>query len=50
MNSPEREAFKKYLGEEDVDFKEGLVVTGDTFVKSEEQKELIKKNTVERCV
>ncbi len=30
LNSPEREAFKKYLGEEDVDFKEGLVVTGDT--------------------
>ena len=44
LNSPEREAFKKYLGEEDVDFKEGLVVTGDTFVQSEEQKELIKKN------
>ena len=43
LNSPEREAFKKYLGEEDVDFKEGLVVTGDTFVDSAEKIAKIKK-------
>lgn len=44
LKSPVREAFKKYLLSQNVDFKEGLVVTGDTFVQSEAQKDEIKKN------
>ena len=43
LKSPAREAFKKYLLSQNVDFKEGLVVTGDTFVQSEAQKDEIKR-------
>lgn len=44
LDSSERNQFKDYLNKQKVDFKEGLVVTGDTFVQSEKQKEEIKQN------
>ena len=44
LNSPARQAFLNYLKENNIDFKEGLIVTGDSFIASNEQKDEIKKN------
>lgn len=44
LDSPERAKFAKYLQDKGVDYKEGLIVTGDSFIASEKQKEAIKKN------
>lgn len=44
LDSSARQSFKNYLLDQNLDFKEGLVVTGDTFVQSEAQKDEIKKN------
>lgn len=39
-----RAKFAVYLKEHDIPFKEGLIVTGDSFIASEAQKDEIKKN------
>lgn len=39
-----RTKFAAYLEEHDIPFKEGLIVTGDSFIASEAQKDEIKKN------
>ena len=44
LNSSARQAFLNYLKENNIDFKEGLIVTGDSFIASNEQKDEIKKN------
>ena len=44
LDSPERTAFADYLKKQNVAFREGLVVTGDSFIASSKQKEAIKKN------
>ena len=43
LDSPERTAFAEYLKKQNIAFREGLVVTGDSFVASSKQKEEIKK-------
>ena len=44
LDSPARQEFLNYLKENNIDFKEGLIVTGDSFIASNEQKDEIKKN------
>ena len=44
LNSPERNAFKDYLDNLNVEYREGLVVTGDSFIASDVQKTPIKHN------
>ena len=44
LDSPERAKFGQYLKSKGVDYKEGLVVTGDSFIASDAQKKTIKKN------
>lgn len=44
LDSPEREDFKHYLERKGVAYKEGLVVTGDSFISSQAQKAAILKN------
>ena len=44
LDSPKRAAFANYLKKQNVAFREGLVVTGDSFIASSKQKEEIKKN------
>lgn len=44
LNSPERAKFAAYLQKNQVKFKTGLIVTGDSFIASEEQKAAIKQN------
>lgn len=44
LNSPERARFAEYLRNQNVKYKEGLVVTGDSFIASDSQKGAIKKN------
>lgn len=44
LNSPQRDKFAQYLKDQNIDFREGLVVTGDSFIASSKQKEEIKKN------
>lgn len=44
LDSPERAAFGKYLKSQGVDYKEGLIVTGDSFIASDAQKDAIRKN------
>lgn len=44
LNSPERAKFGEFLKKQNIDYKEGLVVTGDSFIGSAEQKDEIKKN------
>ena len=44
LNSPARQEFLNYLTANNIDFKEGLIVTGDSFIASNKQKEAIKKN------
>ena len=43
LDSQQRAAFAKYLKEQNVAFREGLVVTGDSFIASTKQKEEIKQ-------
>lgn len=51
LNSPERENFKRYLSQQGVQYKEGLAVTGDSFISSSKQKDEILKNFPEAlCV
>ena len=44
LNNAFRSKFASYLKEHNIPFKEGLIVTGDSFVASEAQKDEIKKN------
>ena len=44
LNSKARDNFLNYLKNNNIDFKEGLIVTGDSFIASNEQKDAIKKN------
>lgn len=44
LDSPERAQFGKYLKEKGVNYKEGLIVTGDSFIASDVQKVPIKNN------
>lgn len=44
LDSEQRKAFLQYLKEKGIEFKEGLIVTGDSFISSQEQKDEIKKN------
>lgn len=44
LKSKARSSFGKYLQKKKVFYREGLIVTGDTFVASEAQKEEIKRN------
>ncbi|MGQ5709131.1 5'-methylthioadenosine/adenosylhomocysteine nucleosidase [Lactobacillus sp. PSON] len=44
LDSDARDKFKTYLKQKGIDYKEGLIVTGDSFIASEKQKEEIKKN------
>lgn len=44
LDSSPRTAFAQYLNAQSVPFREGLVVTGDSFIASTEQKNEIKKN------
>lgn len=44
LASPQREQFAAYLKKSSIAFREGLVVTGDSFISSAAQKEAIKKN------
>lgn len=44
LNSPARTAFAHYLRAQGIAFKEGLVVTGDSFISSAKQKEAIRHN------
>ena len=44
LNSPQRDKFAQYLKDQNIDFREGLVVTGDSFIASSKQKEEIKKS------
>ncbi len=44
LNSSERNKFGQYLQKAGVKYKEGLVVTGDSFISSQAQKDAIKKN------
>lgn len=44
LNSKARESFKSFLKSKNIDFSEGLVVTGDSFIGSQEQKDQISKN------
>ncbi|CCI80915.1 5'-methylthioadenosine/adenosylhomocysteine nucleosidase [Lactobacillus hominis] len=44
LDSDARNKFKGYLTKNNVDFKEGMIVTGDSFISSQEQKDAIKKN------
>ena len=44
LDSPQRTAFARFLQKINVPFKEGLVVTGDSFIGSQAQKEEIKQN------
>ena len=44
LASPERTKFGQYLKSKGVNYKEGLVVTGDSFIASDKQKQAIKKN------
>lgn len=43
LDSPKRAAFANYLKKQNVAFREGLVVTGDSFIASSKQKEEIKR-------
>lgn len=44
LSSDERNKFAKYLTDKGVKYKEGLVVTGDSFIASDVQKNEIKQN------
>lgn len=44
LNSKARDEFKKYLEKQGIAFKEGMIVTGDSFISSQAQKDEIKKN------
>lgn len=44
LDSPAKKRFATFLEQQDVKFQEGLVVTGDSFIGSEAQKEVIKAN------
>ncbi|WEV71532.1 5'-methylthioadenosine/adenosylhomocysteine nucleosidase [Lactobacillus sp. ESL0785] len=44
LTSPERNKFAAFLQAEKVPYQEGLVVTGDAFIGSDEQKTIIKQN------
>lgn len=44
LNSVYRTQFAQYLKEKNVDYKEGLIVTGDSFIASTKQKNEIKAN------
>ncbi|MCO6532664.1 5'-methylthioadenosine/adenosylhomocysteine nucleosidase [Lactobacillus sp.] len=44
LDSPARKRFATFLEQQNVKFQEGLIVTGDSFIGSEEQKEAIKAN------
>lgn len=44
LNSPQRDAFKRYLNDQNVEYREGLIVTGDSFIASDVQKNPIKQN------
>jgi len=44
LDSPQRTAFAEYLKKAGVSFREGLVVTGDSFVASSKQKDEIRQN------
>lgn len=44
LNSPARSQFLDYLQKQGIAFKEGLIVTGDSFISSSAQKAAIKKN------
>lgn len=44
LASPERKKFGQYLRQRKIKFREGLIVTGDSFISSQQQKAAIKKN------
>lgn len=44
LESKPRAQFGEYLKKQGVDYQEGLIVTGDSFIASDQQKEAIKKN------
>lgn len=44
LSSPQRTAFMQFLQRENVAYKEGLIVTGDSFIGSQAQKNEIKNN------
>ncbi|MBA1394634.1 5'-methylthioadenosine/S-adenosylhomocysteine nucleosidase, partial [Lactobacillus sp. XV13L] len=44
LNSPARTKFARFLREQNVEYREGLVVTGDSFIGSTDQKLVIKGN------
>ena len=44
LNSTARKQFAQFLQENNVEFKEGLIVTGDSFIGSQKQKDEIKQN------
>lgn len=44
LDSPERDKFAQYLNDKGIKYQEGLIVTGDSFIASEAQKDAIKKN------
>ena len=44
LNSDARKKFAQYLEKNNIPYKEGLIVTGDSFISSQEQKDEIEKN------
>ncbi|WP_297819289.1 5'-methylthioadenosine/adenosylhomocysteine nucleosidase [uncultured Lactobacillus sp.] len=44
LDSKARDDFKNYLIKNNIAFKEGMIVTGDSFISSQKQKDDIKKN------
>lgn len=44
LDSPDRTKFADFLKQKKIAFREGLVVTGDSFIASQKQKDEIKKN------
>ncbi|MBP2057794.1 adenosylhomocysteine nucleosidase [Lactobacillus colini] len=44
LNSPAREKFIQFLEKNKISYQEGLIVTGDSFISSQNQKDEIKKN------
>lgn len=43
LDSQARDKFGQYLKDQGVDYQEGLIVTGDSFIASDQQKQVIKR-------